>query len=292
MAGKDVRVGIGSNGMPVETDAAGRARIVLRAALTPGPYQVTTSFEGDAQHAPAGASAPIQITRRPTTLVIGGELAAAPNTVHATLEAVPSQPLHQRSVFLVFTGTGPTNVGHTDVFAGKTDPTGSVDVTDEFLAQLPVGSYRIDAYFNGVNLPGVLVLPPDSPEYEPATATATMNLRALFTGFFSPVANPPTFNTVQAGRTIPVKFSLGGDRGLAIFQAGYPKVTTVPCQTQASTHAIKQAASTASSGLTFDATTGLYTYLWKTQKGWTGCRQLTLRFADGTERYALFRFTK
>jgi hypothetical protein len=34
-----------------------------------------------------------------------------------------------------------------------------------------------------------------------------------FQGFFSPVANIPAFNIVNAGRSVPVKFSLGGNRG-------------------------------------------------------------------------------
>jgi hypothetical protein len=36
--------------------------------------------------------------------------------------------------------------------------------------------------------------------------------RYTFTGFFSPVDNPPTVNVAKAGSAIPVKFSLGGNR--------------------------------------------------------------------------------
>src|SRR5258707_13233200 len=43
-----------------------------------------------------------------------------------------------------------------------------------------------------------------------------------FTGFFSPVNNPPTLNSVVAGRAIPVKFSLSGDKGLNIFAVNSP----------------------------------------------------------------------
>ena len=43
---------------------------------------------------------------------------------------------------------------------------------------LPPGYKKaLDAYFNGVNLPGILVLPPDSPEYVPSTATANLVFR-------------------------------------------------------------------------------------------------------------------
>ena len=51
-----------------------------------------------------------------------------------------------------------------------------------------------------------------------------------FSGFLGPVDNLPTANVVKAGQTIPVKFSLDGDQGLAILAAGYPKVSgPVPC---------------------------------------------------------------
>jgi hypothetical protein len=46
-----------------------------------------------------------------------------------------------------------------------------------------------------------------------------------FDGFYRPVDNPPVVNTVKAGQGIPVKFSLGGDFGLDIFEAGYPTPT-------------------------------------------------------------------
>ena len=41
--------------------------------------------------------------------------------------------------------------------------------------------------------------------YQGTTQTPAFN----FTGFFPPVDNPPTINTVKAGSAIPVKFSLG-----------------------------------------------------------------------------------
>ena len=38
-------------------------------------------------------------------------------------------------------------------------------------------------------------------------------------------------NTAKAGSAIPVKFSLGGDKGLAILTDGYPKATKIACDT-------------------------------------------------------------
>jgi CSLREA domain-containing protein len=177
VAGKLVEIGIGPNGLPAVTGADGRATVQLQAGVKPGPYTVAASFSGDATHAPSDASAPTTIAARSTTLTLGGSFLAPPNSVHTILTAAPSTPLHQRSVVVVFRGTGPANVGFTNVFTGKTDPTGRVDVTSAFLASLPAGNYKIDAYFNGVNLPGIIVLAPDSPEYTPSTATANLVFR-------------------------------------------------------------------------------------------------------------------
>ena len=289
-----VDIGIGSNGMPVKTDDDGLATIELQASRTPGSYDVVASFTGDATHASSDASAPLVIVARPTTLELGGTLGAdafvGTQAVHAILKATtPTAPLHQRSVLVIFDGTGPTNTTVTEVYAGRTDPEGRIDVPSTFLSSLPVGNYAVDAYFNGVDVPGLLVLP-DSPEYAPATDHATLSLRWPFSGFFSPVDNPPMINVVKAGQAVPVKFGLGGNRGLAIFQTGYPKVVTMSCPSGAPTDDL-EAVTAGSSGLTFDASSGRYTYVWKTQKGWTGCRTLILRFVDGsTERSAVFKF--
>ena len=45
------------------------------------------------------------------------------------------------------------------------------------------------------------------------------------------------------------------------------------------------------SSLTYDATTGQYSYTWKTDKGWANtCRQLVVTLADGTQYLANFKF--
>jgi CSLREA domain-containing protein len=180
VANKFVRIGLGSTGLPARTDADGRAMVQLLASLTPSTYPVTASFIGDATHAFSDATAIVTVIARPTTLTLGGTLGpstnGAPPAIHATLTATPSTPLHQRNVFVVIRGTGPANLSVTEVFPGKTDPTGRVDVPSSLLASLPAGNYRIDAFFNGVNLPGIIVVAPDNLDYAPSTATATMGL--------------------------------------------------------------------------------------------------------------------
>jgi hypothetical protein len=101
----------------------------------------------------------------------------------------------------------------------------------------------------------------------------------------------PTVNSVKAGSAIPVKFSLGGNYGLNIFAAGYPKVQTVACGSGAPTDEIEQTVAAGASGLQYDAASGQYSYTWNTDKAWaSSCRQLTIRLVDGTDHVALFQF--
>ena len=103
-----------------------------------------------------------------------------------------------------------------------------------------------------------------------------------FGGFKGPVDPPPTVNTVKAGASVPVKFSLNGNRGLSIFAAGYPRVVLPPSCGSGTSDEIEQTVTAGGSSLTYDALTGLYTYVWKTQKAWAGsCRRLELKFSDG-----------
>ena len=110
-----------------------------------------------------------------------------------------------------------------------------------------------------------------------------------FSGFFSPVDNPDTVNQTKAGSSIPVKFSLGGDRGLGVLADGYPEVELYTCEDVEDVDAIEQT-TTANQGLTYDALTDTYSYVWKTDKNWKGkCGTLTLKLDDGSEHTALFQ---
>jgi hypothetical protein len=186
VVGKLVRIGIGTAGLPAVTDGDGRATVQLQASLTPSTYPVTAAFAGDADFAASDVSANVLVTARPTTLTLGGTLGVStggnPPAVHAILQAAaPPTPLHQRTVYVIFKGTGPANTSVTRVFVGKTDPEGRVDVPSSLLASLPAGNYKVDAYFNGVSVENVIEQPADDLDYAPSTATATLNLhpRAL-----------------------------------------------------------------------------------------------------------------
>lgn len=112
-----------------------------------------------------------------------------------------------------------------------------------------------------------------------------------FEGFFAPIANLPSLNSVRAGQAVPVQFSLGGDQGLSIVAAGYPKSEAIACEGSAEVNGVESTLTAGSSSLGYDAATDTYTYVWKTAKSWAGtCRQLTVKLTDGTEHRANFRF--
>ena len=127
------------------------------------------------------------------------------------------------------------------------------------------------------------------------TATKSFQVSVLygFEGFFKPVDNPDVAtNSVRAGSAVPVKFSLGGDMGLDIFETGYPKSQQIP-NPEVTVDGIEQTVTAGSSGLSYDPMTGQYTYVWKTDRAWAGqYRQLVVKLADGESYRANFKFTR
>jgi CSLREA domain-containing protein len=125
-----------------------------------------------------------------------------------------------------------------------------------------------------------------------ATAGYTVNGPSYnFTGFFQPVDNLPTLNVVNAGSSIPVKFSLGGNFGLNIFAPGYPASGITACNSSSPADAIEETVSAGGSSLTYDAASDRYHYVWKTEKSWKGqCRVLLVKLNDGNTYIVQFRF--
>jgi hypothetical protein len=126
--------------------------------------------------------------------------------------------------------------------------------------------------------------------YKSATGTATIQVRWPFTGFFSPVDNPPVDNVATAGSAIPVKFSLGGNRGLGVLVAGSPTATKFTCGSEP-TDLIEELVTATASSFTYDAASGQYKYIWKTPKTYAGlCYQLKFTLVDGSTQVANFKF--
>ncbi|HET7029772.1 MAG TPA: ExeM/NucH family extracellular endonuclease [Candidatus Limnocylindrales bacterium] len=127
-----------------------------------------------------------------------------------------------------------------------------------------------------------------------AEDSATVSIVWPFTGWLPPLSNPPVENSANAGSGIPVKFTLGGDQGLAVVADGYPRSIEYSCG--AATRPLDATTPTAvtpTGGFTFDPSTGIYTYNWKTEKQWANsCRRFVLKLTDGSVHYADVHFTK
>jgi hypothetical protein len=141
--------------------------------------------------------------------------------------------------------------------------------------------------FLGINPPTQYTVNVQVTDGTGQTNTATTTVEVLFNwgGFSAPIKNE-VFNPVSSGQSIPVKFSLGGNKGLAIF-ATKPISQQVDCVAKAPSGNIVEI----QGKLSYDPATNLYTFGWKTDKGWLGtCRQLTLTLTDGTVQTAFFSF--
>jgi len=116
-------------------------------------------------------------------------------------------------------------------------------------------------------------------------------VKQSFTGFFQPIDNLPVVNIVSAGQGVALKFSLGGNKGLNIFAAGYPVSSPVTCDTSEPSDVVEETVTAGGSSLSYSATTDQYSYVWKTDKGWKGtCRMLDIKLKDGSDHLAKFKF--
>ena len=132
--------------------------------------------------------------------------------------------------------------------------------------------------------------------------TVTYNVHWPFAGFFQPVGEHGAehIHVAKAGNAIPVKFDLGGFRGLDVFVSGYPKAPiAVPEGHHPDGNAcadvgmeallVDETVNAGKSSLTY--ADGQYVYVWKTDKAWKGqCRDLTVKLVDNTTYTARFNF--
>jgi len=226
------------------------------------------------------AASPLVITRTFTATDASGNHTSAtqtitviddtPPTISCPANIVAYLPLHSTATSMAVTFPAPTasdNCGSVNVVSsaasGSVFPVGTTTIT----------STATDAVGNQ------------------ASCTFTVTVLYDFTGFFSPVNNPPTLNVVNAGRAIPVKFSLSGNKGLSIFAASSPQSGTIPCDASAPVPDLTDTTTAGGSSLSYDAGSDQYIYTWKTESSWAGtCRQLVVTLNDGSVHVANFKF--
>jgi hypothetical protein len=135
----------------------------------------------------------------------------------------------------------------------------------------------------------------DQTEYTATVEVTPAPSGFTFTGFFSPVDNLPAVNVMQAGRAVPIRFSLGGDHGLDIFYSdtpSWPRSAAYACDA-APGDPVDGTTTAGGSSLSYDPETDRYTYVWKTERSWgNSCRELTLKLSDGSEHRLRFRFPR
>lgn len=114
-----------------------------------------------------------------------------------------------------------------------------------------------------------------------------------FRGFLQPVDEDGILNAMKAGAAVPIKFGLGGNRGLDIFAAEVPSSSAIACPGGPTPDVVEQTVAAEASSLRYSAESDTYTFVWKTQKTWAGsCRQFEMRLGDGTLHTALFDLRK
>jgi hypothetical protein len=129
--------------------------------------------------------------------------------------------------------------------------------------------------------------------------TVTYNVHWPFGGLLSPVGEHH-IHYAKAGQSIPIKFDLGGNRGLDIFMSGYPKAPIAleeghhpdenPCGLMDPSDAVTlDDTTTANTGLSYAG--NHYQYVWKTNKAWKNqCRELQLKLVDNTTHTLIVQF--
>jgi predicted extracellular nuclease len=208
-------------------------------------------------------------------VVVGLNLVNAPPSADA---GGPYQVVEGDSVVLTATGADPE--GTAVAFAWDLDGNGSFET--------PGPSVSFSSA--GITAPATRTVRVQVTDGFGHTAVdgATVSVLYNFDGFFNPLRNLPTTNSVKAGQAVPVRFSLNGNHGLAIFAAGSPRIEFVSCTTL-----VTIAVQSTTGELSYHASSDQYKYVWRTEKAWAGkCGFLRITFNDGTTRSALVKFTK
>jgi hypothetical protein len=111
-----------------------------------------------------------------------------------------------------------------------------------------------------------------------------------FSGFYAPLRNMPYINAATAGSAVPIKFAIGGYRGLQVLQANSPTSVAVTCPADAPQNTVR-ALIAPRGGL--QSLGSSYTYVWRTDANWAGsCRKFVLTLSDGSTHEAMFRFMR
>jgi CSLREA domain-containing protein len=269
------------------TDSSGEVTLTLKLVVRPGNYTAQASFRGNAEYLGSNDTSDFTVHKDSTTLTVtptsASVLTSQPTPFVAVVRDSSGRALGGKSVFFIV-----HNATHSFATSVIADFAGNAALG---AVPLPAGTYTVDAYFSGTIPVNPSITLSDDYYQSSSDLGATLTLASFnFMGFFDPVRNPPVLNEMNAGRSVPLRFSLGGDQGLAIFAAGYPRSRQIQCTTSTPVDNV-EGTTTAASSLSYDPITGIYTYVWKTEKSWAGtCRQVSVQFIDGQTYLLNFTF--
>lgn len=163
---------------------------------------------------------------------------------------------------------------------------GGISLSGSFTYTPPAGT----TYDAGGTVSLSVQFAPSNPDYSSATKTVSITVSSTmsFTGFYAPIRNMPYVNAVTAGSAVPIKFAVGGYRGLRVLQVNSPASVPMACPANAIQNAVRPMIAP-TSGL--QSLGSSYTYVWKTNAAWGGsCRKFVLTLSDGSTHEAMFRF--
>ncbi|MDQ4137343.1 MAG: PxKF domain-containing protein [Actinomycetota bacterium] len=97
----------------------------------------------------------------------------------------------------------------------------------------------------------------------------------------------------QAAKVVPVRFRLGGFRGLEVLAERAPVSTPVDCHFRTPRVVASPASAPAKGVLTYDPLMDTYTFWWRRSEAWADtCRWLILKLDDGSIHSVLVTFGK
>jgi CSLREA domain-containing protein len=117
-------------------------------------------------------------------------------------------------------------------------------------------------------------------------------------GFSPPIDNPPVVNMAKAGQTVPVKWYLGDNwrmgepmYGQVSDPLSFVGVSSQPTECSVVSGETDRVESYVSDpGALQYLGDGFWQFNWRTQRGWRGCRTMTLTLSDGSTYTANFLF--
>jgi alpha-tubulin suppressor-like RCC1 family protein len=248
------------------------------------------SVTGPCTVAGAGADTSVTCTQNGTyvatlTATDAEGLTAAATTVLTVANAVPvagAITIDGTGALVEFTDAGVEDTHTCQVVWG--------DATQEgVMAGAPSPCFLPHAYAPGTWTAKVTVTDSDGESFTEERTVTVAGTTWPWRGFLQPIDNAPAVNVVKAGQSVPIKFGLGGYRGMDIFADGSPSSGENSCG-GGELDDVEQISAPGASTLSYDASTDTYQYVWKTKKEWAGkCRRLVVELADGTSHWAEFK---